>query len=156
LKQSASKRLIELRRAKVLELSAKGYNETEIARMINVPKASQQTVSLDIKALREQAKQTMSKHVQEIMPLEYHKCLHGLDDCIRHMTDIIETEKAKGKEADKKDIIAAVSVRMQAYRFKAEVLDSGIALKELVTFVEKHKTNKNIPQVLYNKMVKYA
>jgi orotate phosphoribosyltransferase-like protein len=127
-----------IRRSQVLVLYSKGRNETQIAETLNV---SQPTVSLDIKYLMKESKEVNQKHIEERMQLEYRKCLVGLEDCIGRMTDIIEE-----KNADKKDIIAAVSVRMQAYKFKAEVLDSGIALNEVAAFIQKHKNGNNIFQ----------
>jgi hypothetical protein len=100
-------------------------------------KVSEATITMDMKYLRSQAKQQISKHIEEQMPLEYQKCLVGLDDTIGRMSDIMEEEGA-----DKKNVISAAAVRMQAIRFKAEVLDSGIAIDEVTEFVEQYKNKQ--------------
>ena len=67
---------IEWRRCQVMELSSKGYNQSEIAKILQLDKW---TISRDISYLREQSKQNIRKYIDEILPLEYEKCLVGLN-----------------------------------------------------------------------------
>jgi hypothetical protein len=56
-------------------------------------KVSEATITMDMKYLRSQAKQQISKHIEEQMPLEYQKCLVGLDDTTGPMSDIMEEKE---------------------------------------------------------------
>lgn len=53
---------IKLRRAAALELTAKGYPQTEIAHKLNYHKS---TISNDIRYLKEQAQKQLRQHVEQ-------------------------------------------------------------------------------------------
>jgi len=73
---SSSVNSLEWRRNKVLELSSQGRSQPEIARILQI---SQPTVNRDITHLRQQAKENIRRYIDEKLPLEYQKCLVGLD-----------------------------------------------------------------------------
>jgi transcriptional regulator len=58
-------KMMEWRRAKVLELSSQGYNQIEIGNILHV---SEPTVSRDISYLRQQAKDNIKKYIDERLP----------------------------------------------------------------------------------------
>jgi hypothetical protein len=60
--------LIEWRRAKVLELSSQGNNQTEIAKIMQVGIS---TINRDAIYLRQQAQKNLQKHIQQKLPEEY-------------------------------------------------------------------------------------
>jgi hypothetical protein len=67
---------VEWRRAKVMELLSKGEsNQSEIARILQVDKS---IVCRDIACLRQQAKSSIKRYIDERLPEEYEKCLVGL------------------------------------------------------------------------------
>jgi DNA-directed RNA polymerase specialized sigma subunit len=71
---------VEWRRTKVLELMSKGEtNQSEIARMLQVDRS---IVCRDVAYLRHQARENITKYVDERLPEEYEKCLVGLN---RHL-----------------------------------------------------------------------
>jgi hypothetical protein len=136
---------IDWRRHKVLELLSNGYSEREIESIMSTGKddISDTTVHRDIQWLKLQARDKLRKHVDEVMPLEYQKCLVGLEQTIKQLTKVIEDHDVKVK--DPRDLISAISTRMQAYKFKAEVLDSGSAVDHAIALVERQK-QQNITQ----------
>src|ERR671939_452660 len=73
---SSSVSTVEWRRSKVQELSSQGYNQSEIARILQI---SQPTINRDLSYLRQQAKENIKKYIDERLPEEYEKCLVGLN-----------------------------------------------------------------------------
>jgi transposase len=79
---------LEWRRTKVIELRARGLSYQEIARELQVSKAS---ISLDMQYLRSQAKENIKEYVTEHLPEQYQVCLTALDAIIKRAFDILET-----------------------------------------------------------------
>jgi hypothetical protein len=64
---------LEWRRAKVLELMSKGEtNQSEITRILQVDRS---IACRDVAYLRQQAKENITRYVDERLPEEYEKCL---------------------------------------------------------------------------------
>jgi predicted transcriptional regulator len=123
-------RLIELRRSRVLEMSAKGFNQSEIARELNVTEA---TISRDMKILRTQAKENIRKFIDEQLPDEYNKTLVGI-------TSILKEAFITAKNAVAgKDRIQALSLAKDCYNMKLELLTNASVVEEAVKFVEDKK-----------------
>lgn len=64
------------RRNKVLELSSEGRSQPQIAKILQVGLA---TVNRDLQYLRQEAKENIRRYIDDKLPLEYQKCLVGLD-----------------------------------------------------------------------------
>ena len=64
------------RRNKVLELSSEGHNQHQIASILQVAIG---TVNRDYQILKKLAQANISKYINETLPLEYQKCMIGLD-----------------------------------------------------------------------------
>ncbi len=92
MKQSSNKKKqnnqIEWRRNKVFELSVKGFSQADISRMLEIHKV---TISRDITYLREQAKKNIQEHINDKLPLEYNKCISGLEEIIKESWIIVAT-----------------------------------------------------------------
>jgi transcriptional regulator len=67
---------LEWRRSKVIEMRARGITHGEIARELQVSRAS---ISSDMQYLREQAKESIREYVTEHLPEQYQVCLTALD-----------------------------------------------------------------------------
>ena len=80
--QSNSKkgRQLEWRRNKVQELSVKGFSQADISRILNIPKT---TINRDVTYLKEEAKETIKNHIEQILPYQNTKCLQGLEEIIK-------------------------------------------------------------------------
>jgi IS30 family transposase len=69
------KQQLKWRRSKVLELSSQGCSEREISEILKVRDSS---VYRDLVYLRQQAKDYLQKHIHEVVPEEYQKCMVGM------------------------------------------------------------------------------
>jgi Sigma-70, region 4 len=126
---SSSVNSLEWRRNKVLELSSQGRSQPEIARILQI---SQPTVNRDITHLRQQAKENIRRYIDEKLPLEYQKCMVGLDSILARTWDI-----ANNTESTERDRLQAISVGMQAYNMKIDLLTNATVVERAVHFVEK-------------------
>ena len=72
---------MQWRRAKVVEMRAKGMSQIEIAHELQVSEAS---ISLDMQYLRSQAKESIKEYVTEHLPEQYQVCLCALDTIFKH------------------------------------------------------------------------
>ena len=79
---------IEWRRCQVFELSSKGHNQSEIARILQIDKS---IISRDCSYLREQCKQNIRKYIDEKLPEEYEKCFVGLTFNIKRSMEYCRT-----------------------------------------------------------------
>jgi transcriptional regulator len=79
---------LEWRRSKVVEMRARGLSYQEIARELQVSKAS---IVSDVQYLREQAKGTIKEYTTEYLPEQYQVCLTALDEIIKRAFEILET-----------------------------------------------------------------
>lgn len=125
---SSSVNSLEWRRNKILELSSQGRSQPEIARILQI---SQPTVNRDITYLRQQAKENIRRYIDEKLPLEYQKCLVGLDNILGKTWDI-----ANNQESLERDRLQAVSIGMQAYGMKIDLLSSATVVERAARFVE--------------------
>jgi IS30 family transposase len=80
---------IDWRRAKVLELSSQGYTEREIAEELQP--IAPVTVHRDLVYLRQQAQESLQKHIHETVPEEYQKCMTGMKRNLKQTLEIAET-----------------------------------------------------------------
>src|SRR5918994_191197 len=84
------KRLIELRRAKVMELLSNGHtSQVSIAETLNV---SEPTVSRDIRFLKDRASKELTRHFQERLPFEYARAMAGINATLARVSEMLEKE----------------------------------------------------------------
>jgi transcriptional regulator len=79
---------LEWRRAKVVELRSSGLTYAEIARELQVSRAS---ISSDIAYLRNEAKESIREYTTEYLAEQYQVCLTALDAIIKRAFDILDT-----------------------------------------------------------------
>jgi transcriptional regulator len=77
---------LEWRRSKVVEMRARGLSYREIARELQVSRAS---ISYDIQYIRNQAKESIREYTTDHLPEQYQVCLAALDEIIRRAFDIL-------------------------------------------------------------------
>jgi ATP/maltotriose-dependent transcriptional regulator MalT len=82
------KEQIEWRRTKVLELDSQGYSQHEIASKLQIAKG---TVNSDLVYLRKQAQENLQRHIHEVVPEEYQKCMVGMKRNLKQTLEIAET-----------------------------------------------------------------
>jgi transcriptional regulator len=87
---------LDWRRSKVVELRVRGLSQTEIARELQVSKAS---ITADIQYLRSQAKESIKEYVTEYLPKQYQVCLSALDTILKHAFEILQDSDDNRKAA---------------------------------------------------------
>jgi hypothetical protein len=122
---------VEWRRAKVLELMSKGeINQSEIARILQVDRS---IVCRDVAYLRQQAKENITRYVDERLPEEYEKCLVRLNSILKEAWTMSETnDNVKG------DKIKALSLAKECYAMKLELLTNATVVDDAIRFVASH------------------
>ena len=106
-------------------------NQPEIARILQI---SQPTVNRDLQYLRQEAKENIRRYIDEKLPFEYQKCLVGLDAILRKTWDI-----ANSMENLDRDRLQAISVGMQAYAMKIDLLTNATVVQKAIDFVERNR-----------------
>ncbi|MGI0043278.1 MAG: hypothetical protein ACRD47_06170 [Nitrososphaeraceae archaeon] len=133
---------LQWRRNKVLELSSQGRSQPQIARILQIGLG---TVNRDLQYLRQEAKDNITKYINERLPLEYQKCLVGLDGILAKTWDI-----ANNEESSERDRLQAVSIGMQAYGMKIDLLTSASVVERAVKFVEKNRSDNPSADISQN------
>ena len=122
---------IEWRHSQVLQLAADGYSEREIAAQLKI---SQPTIHRDITLLKRQAKEQISEYIIHQVPFEYKKTLAGLEGIIKHMSNIIANAGT-----DKKEIMQASTIKMQALNMKMELVSNVSLVEEAIDLVGRYR-----------------
>jgi len=125
---------IEWRRSQVFELSSKGLNQSEIAKILLVDKS---IVSRDISYLREQSKQNIKKYIDEKLPEEYEKCLVGLTAILKEAWNIAQETN------DKRERIHALLLAKDCYGMKLELLTNATVVDDAIKFVSSNLSKDN-------------
>ena len=94
------------------------------------------TVDRDVRYLLDLARVEIRNHF-ESLPFEIRKCMIGLELTIKELTKIIVS-----KEAEPAHRLGALSTRMQAYRFKMEILDGKAQLDEVFAYIDEEKKKR--------------
>jgi hypothetical protein len=122
---------LEWRRAKVLELISKGEtNQSEIAKVLHVDRS---IVCRDVVYLRQQAKENITKYVDERLPEEYEKCLVGLNSILKEAWAMSQTD-----DNVKSDKIKALALAKECYAMKLELLTNATVVDDAIRFVTSH------------------
>jgi DeoR-like helix-turn-helix domain len=91
MRMKGERRLLEIRRARVMELLSKGHtNQSEIAKLCNV---SEPTISRDIAFLEIQACDSLRTHIQKRLPFLHAKAMTGINDLLLKTNDILDNAK---------------------------------------------------------------
>jgi predicted transcriptional regulator len=129
----STKMQLEWRRRQVFDLSSKGYNQTQIAKILQI---SESTISRDLELLRLQSKENIKKYVDELLPEEYEKCLVGLNAILREAwTTSYQTE-------DKREKIQALSLAKECHSMKLELLTNATLVDDAIRFVSDRSKDK--------------
>ncbi len=124
---SMQQQQVEWRRAKVLELMSKGEtNQSEIARILQVDRS---IVCRDVAYLRQQAKENITRYVDERLPEEYEKCLVGLNSILKEAWTMSQTESIKG------DKIKALALAKECYAMKLKLLTNVTIVDDAIRFI---------------------
>jgi hypothetical protein len=120
---------LQWRRDKVRELSVKGLNQRQIASILKVGLTS---VNEDLQYLRLQAKDNITKYVNEYLPAEYENCLEGLNN-------ILTEAWRMSLDGEKREKIQALSLAKECYAMKLDLLSSATVTDRAVRFVDRNR-----------------
>jgi transcriptional regulator len=126
-KVSQQQQQIEWRRAKIIELRARGLSQIEIARELQV---SKQLISVDMKYLREQSKASIKEYLTEQLPEQYTVCLSALGTILRHAYKILQ------EAHDNREKIAALELYMETHMKKLELLSNAVTIDHALRYVQ--------------------
>jgi hypothetical protein len=131
-KQEQEQNLIDIRRARITELLAKGYvSQVEISRILNV---SEPTVSRDIIFLKQQAQQNLKEHLELRIPLQYSICETGLKIILRKAFDIVNNHNNTTAEN-----IQSLNLIANIYGRLMELATDEKTIAQAVSWIEKKK-----------------
>jgi transcriptional regulator len=118
---------IEWRRVKVIELRARGLTQAEIARELQV---SKQSISLDMKSLREQAKASISLYLTEHLPEQYQVCLCALDTILKQAYILLQ------ESHDNKERIASLELFKDTHMTKLQLLSNAVTIDHALRYAQ--------------------
>jgi IS30 family transposase len=131
---------IDWRRAKVLELSSQGYTEREIAEELQP--IAPVTVHRDLVHLRQQAQESLQKHIHETVPEEYQKCMIGMKRNLKQTLEIAETA------ADPKTKLQARAIANDCYKYIMDLTTNGVDITDAMKYVTQKTEQVNTLQKL--------
>jgi IS30 family transposase len=132
---STKSELLQWRRAKVVEMRARGMSQIEIARELQV---SKQSISADMQHLRSQAKESIKEYVTEYSPEQYQVCLIALDSIIRRAFDIIETSD------DNREKLHAMELFKDTHLVKLELLSNATTIDSALSYIKSKQQEKHL------------
>jgi hypothetical protein len=121
---------IEWRRSKVMELSAQGYSEREIATKLQISKT---TTHQDLVHLRQQAQENLQKHVSENIPDIHQKSLTGINQVLKMAWDIVN------KDIDNKTKLQALALINDCNKYKMDLATGSAICNQAIQFVTQKK-----------------
>jgi len=138
--------MIEWRRAKVLELSSQGHNQSEIATIMQVGIS---TINRDAIFLRQQAQKNLKIHVQQKLPEEYQRCLTGMNQVLKSSWQIANNN-TKGQDqndnnnntlttCDERTRLQALSLINDCYKYIMDLTTNGVVITDAIKFVQTNK-----------------
>ena len=135
---------VEWRRTKVLELLSKDYNQSEIAKVLQVDLS---IISRDVYFLRQQAKTNIKLYIDERLPEEYEKCLVGLNMIKKETWSLAQNTK------DNKEKIQALSLVKECHSMELDLFTNATVVDDAIRFVSdrsKDKENLKSSAAIYN------
>jgi predicted transcriptional regulator len=114
---------IQWRRGMVLRLSAQGYKQEDIARILHL---SRSVVSRDLSYLRKQAQQNISYYITQSIPETIDRAFTLLDYILTQCTEILQNAK------ENKLKVQVMSLMCQVQHSKIELLADTTIAKEII------------------------
>jgi transcriptional regulator with PAS, ATPase and Fis domain len=135
----STKMQVQWRRAKVLELSSQGYTQIEIATQLQV---DEPIISRDMTYLNQQAQKSLQRHIHEVVPEEYQKCMVGMKRNLKQTLEIAETT------SDPKTKLQARAIANDCYKYIMDLCTGGVICTQALQYVEKRTEQINTMQKL--------
>jgi len=126
-------------RSRVLELSSEGYNQREICQKLQLDKSA---VNRDIQFLRQQAQENLQRHIHEVVPEEYQKCMIGMKRNLKQTLEIAEAY------SDPKIKLEARRTANDCYRYIMDLCTNAGIVSDALKFVQQKTEQINTLQKL--------
>jgi hypothetical protein len=117
---------LEWRRSKVVEMRAGGMSQIEMARELQVSRAS---ISSDIQYLGNKAKESIKEYVTEHLPEQYQVCLSALDTILKHAFQILQTSE------DNREKLQAMELFKDTHLVKLELLSNATTIDSALNYI---------------------
>ena len=117
---------LQWRRSRVVEMRSRGLSQIEIARELQVSKAS---ISLDMQYLRSQAKESIKEYVTEHLPEQYQVCLSALDTILKHSFEILQ------RSDDNREKLQAMELFKYTHLVKLELLSNATTIDSALNYI---------------------
>jgi predicted DNA-binding protein YlxM (UPF0122 family) len=130
---------LEWRRSKVVEMRARGLSLGEIARKLQVSRAS---ISSDMQYLRSQAKESIREYVTEHLPEQYQVCLTALDTILKHTFDILEASD------DNREKLQTVELFKDTHLVKLELLSNATTIDSALSYIRNKQQGQQQKKLL--------
>jgi predicted transcriptional regulator len=121
---------IEWRRSKVRDLLIRGYSQTEISDILHI---SQPTISRDINRIYQDRKKRQQRFGNEFF-LNLQNTLAGLTEIIKKSWTIVDDP-----QADQKERMKAMSIILQCYDKRLDLLNSEPTVDAVREYIERVK-----------------
>jgi predicted transcriptional regulator len=133
------KKLVEYRKQEIGRLLVLGASQSEIAKALNV---AQPTVSRDITAMQESAREELKTHVERALPHVHLICNRGIDQVLKTAWGIVASSKNDYVK------IHALNLIHQTYITKQNLSTDGTVINNALELIKKSKRElKNIESV---------
>ncbi len=130
---------VQWRRAKVLEMSSQGYSQIEIATQLQVDET---IISKDVAHLRQQAQENLQRHIHEVVPEEYQKCMVGIKHNLKHILEIAQIA------TDPKVKLQARTAANDCYRYIMELCtNAGIVSDAMKCVTQKQEQINTLQKI---------
>ena len=117
---------LQWRRSKVLELDSQGYSQMEIAAKLQV---SDSTISRDMDHLRQQAQDNLQKHIHEVLPEQYQRCMVGMQHNLKETLEIAQSA------SDPKTKLQARAIVNDCYKIIMDLCTNAGIVSDALKFV---------------------
>jgi hypothetical protein len=135
----STQKQVQWRRAKVLEMSSHGYSQIEIATQLQVDET---IISKDVTHLRQQAQENLQKHIHEVLPEEYQKCMVGMKRNLKHVLEIGDAA------SDPKIKLESRRIANDYYRYIMDLCTNAGIVSDAIKYVIQKQEQINILQKL--------
>ena len=129
---------ISWRRDRILELQAQGFNQSDIARVLQIDKS---IISRDMAYLKQQAKSHLKTHIEDTIPVEYQKGMAAINQVLRMCWGIV------GRSNDERVRLQALALTNQCNSHKMDMVTNRAIVSDALKYVnaktEKLKTTVN-------------
>jgi predicted transcriptional regulator len=125
------------------ELSSQGYTQIEIATQLQV---DEPTISRDISLLRQQALENLQKHIHEVVPEEYHKCMVGMKHNLKETLEIANTS------SDPRVKLQARAIANDCYKFILDMTTNVGIVSDALKYVSQKTEQVNTLQKLNERL----